>query len=164
MNLKIESFPKFVQPILRYFHVDFEPPRPPHNGEVVLASLVAIVGSLVADIVLVAIGMRVFPSVKHYGHFRFSDYSKLTLIGVVIACIAWPVVTRVSSLPRWLFLRMAIVVTIVLLAPDLYILHQGQPAKGVAVLMCMHLAIALVTYNALVRIAPTHRFRRQANS
>jgi hypothetical protein len=143
--------------------VDFEPPRPPHNGEVVLASLVAIVGSLVADMALVAIGTRVFPSVKNYGHFRFSDYSKLTVIGVVIACGAWPIVTRISSLPRWLFFRMAIVVTIVLLAPDVYIWHQGQPAKGVVVLMCMHLAIALVSYNALVHIAPTHRFRPQAN-
>jgi len=33
-------------------------------------------------------------------------------------------------------------------------LKQGQPAKAVAVLMCMHVAIALVTYNALVRLAP----------
>ena len=41
-----------------------------------------------------------------------------------------------------------------LLLPDLYIWHQGQPAKAVGVLVCMHLAIALVTYNALVRIAP----------
>ena len=29
--------------------------------------------------------------------------------------------------------------------PDDPILKQGQPAKAVAVLMCMHLAIALVT-------------------
>jgi hypothetical protein len=35
---------------------------------------------------------------------------------VVIACAAWPVVTRVSSQPRWLFLRLAVAVTVVLLA------------------------------------------------
>jgi hypothetical protein len=45
-------------------------------------------------------------------------------------------------------------VTLVLWLPDIYILHQGQSAKAVAVLMTMHLAVALVTYNALVRIAP----------
>jgi hypothetical protein len=162
MNLSNESFPKFLRPILRFFKVDFEPPRPPHTGELILASLVAIVGSLVADMALVAIGTRVFPSVKHYVHFQFSDYSKLTVIGVVLACIGWPIVTRISSQPRWLFFRMAVVVTVVLLAPDLYIWHQGQPAKGVAVLMLMHLAIALVTYYALVLIAPTHRYRRGA--
>jgi hypothetical protein len=30
----------------------------------------------------------------------------------------------------------------------------GQPGNAVAVLFVMHLAIALVTYNALVRLAP----------
>jgi hypothetical protein len=130
----------------------------------ILASLVAIVGSLVADMALVAVGTKVFPSVSNYVHFQFSDYAKLTVVGVLIACVGWPIVVRISSTPRWLFYRLAIVVTVVLLVPDLYIWHQGQPAKGVAVLVCMHLAIALVTYNALVRIAPTHRFRRHARS
>ncbi len=50
--------------------------------------------------------------------------------------------------------RLAILVTLVLWLPDLYILAKGQPAQAVAVLMCMHLAVALVTYNALVHIAP----------
>jgi len=162
VHVHAENFPKFIQPLLRFFHIDFNPLRPPSRAEVALASLVAVVRSLVVDMILVAVGTRVFPSVRHYGHFRFSDYAKLTVIGVVIACVAWPIVVRISSRPRWLFFRMAIVVTIVLLAPDVYILHQGQPAKGVAVLMCMHLAIAIVTYNALVRIAPTHRRRRRA--
>jgi hypothetical protein len=30
---------------------------------------------------------------------------------------------------------------------------HGEPVKAVAVLMTMHLAIALVTYNCMVRIA-----------
>jgi hypothetical protein len=48
-----------------------------------------------------------------------------------------------------MFFRMAIQVTLVLWLPDLYILVLGQPLKAVAVLMIMHLAIALVTYNSL---------------
>ena len=36
------------------------------------------------------------------------------IIGVVTACLAWPVVTRISSAPRWLFFRLAIAVTPVL--------------------------------------------------
>ena len=64
---------------------------------------------------------------------------------MVIACAAWPVVTRLSSAPRWLFFRLAVLVTLVLWAPDLYILDLGQPARAVAVLIVMHLAIALVT-------------------
>jgi hypothetical protein len=45
----------------------------------------------------------------------------------------------------------------VLWLPDLYILASGQPPGAVAVLIVMHLAIALVTYNCLVRIAPAQR-------
>jgi Family of unknown function (DUF6069) len=140
--------------------VDFAPKhRQPATIRVLLATLVALVGSLAADAALVAIGKAAFPSTKGYVHFQFSDYAKLTIIGVIIACVAWPIVTRISSAPRWLFFRMAIAVTVVLLLPDIYILKQGQPAKAVAVLVCMHVAIALVTYNALVRIAPV-RTRR----
>jgi hypothetical protein len=145
--------------------VDFAPAhRQPSTARLVLATVVSLVGSLALDAALVAIGQAAFPSTKGYGHFRFSDYSKLTIIGVIIACVAWPVVTRISSAPRWLFFRLAIVVTLVLFLPDLYILKQGQPARAVAVLMCMHLAIALVTYNALVHLAPVRTRRvRGAN-
>lgn len=141
--------------------VDFAPThRQPSTARLVLAAVVSLVGSLALDAALVAIGEAVFPSTKGYVHFRFSDYSKLTIIGVIIACAAWPIVTRITSAPRWLFFRLAIVVTFVLFLPDLYILKQGQPAKAVAVLMCMHLAIALVTYNALVHLAPVRTRRR----
>ena len=114
-------------------------------------------GSLAADAALVAIGTRVFPSTKGYVHFQFHDYARLTIIGVVIACVAWPVVCRVSSAPRWLFFRLAILVTVVLLLPDLYILHQGQPARAVCILMLMHLAIGVITYNVLVHLAPPRK-------
>jgi hypothetical protein len=144
-----------IHQLLQYFKVDFSPShRQPATGRFVVASAVALVGSLVADAALVALGSKLFPSIKHYGHFQFHDYARLTVIGVIFACIAWPVVTRISSAPRWLFFRMAVVVTLVLFSPDFYILRQGQPFKAVAILLCMHVAIALVTYQALVRIAP----------
>jgi hypothetical protein len=63
-------------------------------------------------------------------------------------------VTRISSAPRWLFFRLAILVTLVLWLPDVWIWMKGESAQGVAVLAIMHLAIALVTYNVLVRVAP----------
>jgi hypothetical protein len=135
--------------------VDFAPQhRQPSSGRVLLATVASVAGSLAADAILVVIGKAVFPSTKGFAHFQFSDYAKLTVIGVVVACVAWPVVTRVSSAPRWLFFRLAVLVTLVLLLPDLYILHMGEPAKGVAVLMVMHVTIALVTYNLLVHLAP----------
>jgi hypothetical protein len=149
-----------VKRMLDAVKIDFAPTHhQPQPARVLIASIVALAGSLAADAILVAIGTRVFPSTAGYVHFRFSDYAKLTVIGVIIACAAWPIVTRISSHPRWVFVRMAVVVTLVLWLPDLYILAKGQPAKAVAVLMVMHLAIGLVTYNALVRIAPIKRRR-----
>jgi hypothetical protein len=130
---------------------------------VVAATIVSIAGSLAADAALVAIGTAVFPSTKGYVHFQFHDYARLTVIGVVIACLAWPVVTRISSQPRWLFARMAILVTLVLWLPDLYILAKGESPKAVAVLMIMHLAIALITYNCLVHLAKAGEARKPAH-
>jgi hypothetical protein len=145
--------------------IDFAPKhRQPQPALVLVATIAALAGSLAADAILVAIGTRIFPSTAGYVHFRFSDYGKLTVIGVIIGCAAWPIVTRISSHPRWVFVRMAIVVTLALWLPDLYILAKGQPAKAVAVLMVMHLAIGLVTYNALVHIAPIKRRRVAATS
>ncbi len=93
-------------------------------------------------------------------HFAFGDYAKLTVIGVVVACAAWPVVTRLTSAPRWLFFRLAVAVTLVLFLPDVWILLHGAPLDAVAVLMAMHVAIAVVTYNSLVRLAPLRGRRR----
>lgn len=138
--------------------LDFAPStEQPSAVRVLLASCLALGGSLLADALLVAIGTALFPATKGYSHFGFTDYAKLTTIGVVVACVAWPVVTRLTSTPRALFFRLAIVVTLVLFLPDLFILYKGQSADAVGTLMCMHVAIALVTYTALVRIAPSGR-------
>jgi hypothetical protein len=52
---------------------------------------------------------------------------------------------------------LAVVVTLVLWLPDLYLIVRRQPGRAVAVLMVMHLVIAVVTYNLLVRVAPPGR-------
>jgi hypothetical protein len=144
-------------------HVDFPRGTPqPSAFSVVLATLASVVGSLIADAVLVAVAVKEWPWLKGYPHFQFTDYGKLTVVGVLIASAAWPVVTRVSSTPRWIFFRLAVLVTLFLWLPDIYIAMQGQPHKAVAVLMAMHLAIAVVTYNLLVHLArvPTGLLRR----
>jgi hypothetical protein len=45
-------------------------------------------------------------------------------------------------------------VTLVLWLPDVYLLIRNQPVRAIAVLMVMHLAVAVVTFTILVRIAP----------
>ncbi len=146
--------PPVVERALELLHIDFAPThRQPTYARVAAATGVAVVASLLADAALVAIGTAVFPSTHGYVHFAFADYAKLTALGVVVACLAWPVVTRVSSSPRWLYLRLAVAVTLVLWNPDLWILAKGQPPEAIAVLMVMHLAIAVTTYSCVVRIA-----------
>jgi hypothetical protein len=145
-----------------YAKIDLSPPhRQPSGIRVVVASLAAIIGSLVADAIIVAVTTSLYPATKGFAHFRFSDYAKLTVVGVVIACVAWPIVTRLCAAPRWLFFRLAIVVTAVLFLPDLYLLLKGQSATAVAALMVMHVAIALITYNLLVHLAPVGEPRRR---
>ena len=136
-------------------HVDLSPRhRVPSAIAVAVATVASLVLCLLADWLLAKAAVAIFPATKGYVHFRFSDYSKLTIIGVIIACIAWPIVARVTSDPRWVFFRLAILVTIVLLLPDLYIWVKGQSGQAVLFLACMHLAIALITYNVLVHVAP----------
>src|ERR1700691_1022319 len=107
--------------------VDLAPAhRQPSTLRVAIATVVSVAGSLGVDALLVVIGQAVFPATRGYVHFQFSDYAKLTVIGVVIACLAWPIVTRISSAPRWLFLRLAVVVTLVLWLAHLFILHRGR--------------------------------------
>ena len=87
-----------LEQIASLARLDFSPQhRQPLVTRVLLATVIAIAGSLAVDAILVAIGEAVFPGTKGYVHFRFSDYAKLTVIGVIIACAAWPVITRVSS-------------------------------------------------------------------
>ena len=150
------QLPQPIDRALRLVRIDFAPAhRQPSAVSVLAATIASVAGSLGVDALLVVAGQAVFPSTRGYAHFQFADYSKLTVIGVVIACLAWPVVTRISSAPRRLFLWMAMAVTLVLWLPDVYILALGQPPKAVAVLFVMHLAIAVVTYNCLVRLART---------
>jgi hypothetical protein len=136
-------------------------PSPDHRAPaawlVAVATVVSAAGCLLIDALLVKLGTAIFPSTKGYVHFQFGDYAKLTVIGVIIAGIAWPVVARLTSEPRWVFVRLAVLVTAVLLLPDLYIWLQGQPGQAVLVLVAMHLAIGVITYNVLVRLAPVRQ-------
>lgn len=151
-----------MESLQRWARIDFTPThRQPRWSLVGLATVLAIVLSLAADAVLVVVGKAIFPATKAFSHYHFSSYSKLTVIGVLIGCAAWPIVTRICAAPRWLFFRLAVLVTLVLFLPDLYIWVKGQSGEGVVVLMAMHVAIALITYNLLVHVAPVRAAARR---
>jgi magnesium-transporting ATPase (P-type) len=137
--------------------------RQPSAGRFVVASVVAVAGSVLACAAIAAWAIAAMPDLAGYEHFRFMEYTKLTVIGVVLACLAWPVATWASSRAWKPFLWLALAVTLVGLVPDAWILFKGQPAAGVGVLVLMHFALALITYPALVLIAPQPRPRGRAS-
>jgi hypothetical protein len=152
---------RLIDRALRVARVDWTPSRrQPALEWVAIATLIAIAASLLADALLVAAGIALFPATAGYEHFRFDDYAKLTVIGVVIGCAGWPVTTRITSAPRWLFSRLAMLITLVLFLPDVWLLMHHQPLDAVAVLMTMHVAVALTTYHVVVRVAPAKNQRR----
>lgn len=147
--------PAALRPLLARASVDLAPlHRPPRWLLLAMAAAVALAGSLVADAVAVHVTTSAFPATARFSHFRLADYGALTVVGVLGASVAWPVVARVSSAPRRVYFRLAVVATAVLWLPDGLLLFLGEPGPGVAALMVMHLLIALITYNALVRLAP----------
>jgi hypothetical protein len=113
--------------------------------------------SLVACFGLARVAIARDPTLAGYGHFQFADYGRLTVIGVIGACIGWPLVAWFTTTARRLYLWLAIAVTVVGLAPDVWILHLGQPAAGVATLVAMHFALAIITFPAMVYLAPQRR-------
>jgi hypothetical protein len=140
---------------LAFFRIDAPGGRfQPTLWRFVVATLVAVVGSVAACAVLAQLGMLAFPSTRGYEHFQFADYTKLTVIGVVIACLGWPLAAALSSRARRLYLWAAALVTVVSFAPDAWIALHGQSPAGVFVLAVMHVAVAFVTYWSMVLIAP----------
>jgi hypothetical protein len=146
---------KLGEQVERWARLDRARRQPlPRPLAMVTASVVALAGSLLVDAALVGLWTGLVPATKSYAHFRLADYATLTVIGVLVACGAWPVTCRICTEPRWLFLRLAILATAVLWIPDVVLIVRHQPVRDVVVLMVLHVAVAAVTYNALVRLAP----------
>jgi hypothetical protein len=122
---------------------------------VVAAGLAAAAISLAADVVLAAIGRAAFTVPPSFGRFAFGACALLTVLGVAGATVTWALLTRLTPRPRWLLTRLAALATALLLIPDFLLLGTpGNPAGPVAILMLMHLALAGITYLALIKTAP----------
>jgi hypothetical protein len=128
---------------------------PPTHRRVMAAGLAAAAVSLAADLMLATIGQAAFTVPASFGKFAFGTYALLTALGVAGAAATWAAVARLSSRPKWLLTRLAALVTALFLIPDFLLLGTpGNPAGPVAILMLMHLAIAVITYTALTQLAP----------
>jgi hypothetical protein len=146
--------PAWLERVRRIARLDLRPGTPPSNVRLVVATLASVALSLVLNALAVHVATSEFPSTRHFSHFRFDDYGTLTIVGVLFGATGWAGVVRLSSEARWLLLRLAVIVSVVLFLPDVWILVQGESGQGVATLVVMHVLVALVTYNVLVRVAP----------
>jgi hypothetical protein len=126
----------------------------PSGLRVGVVTVIAALASIVVNAALVWLATAFDPSIKHFSHFRLSDYGTLTAVGVIGAGVAWYVVARTFVTPRRTFFRVAVVVMVVLWLPDLWLLAKHEPTRGVVFLVIMHVAVALITYNLLVFAAP----------
>jgi len=128
---------------------------PPARRRVLAAGLAAAAVSLAADVVLATIGQAAFTVPASFGKFGFGTYALPTMAGVAGATATWAAVTRLSSRPNWLLTRLAALVTAMFLIPDFLLVGTpGNPTGPVTILMLMRLATALITYTALIKVAP----------
>jgi hypothetical protein len=129
--------------------------RGPAPRRLTVAGLAAAAISLAADVELAAVGRAVFTVPASFGKLGFGSYALLTVLAVAGATVVWGAVTRLSSRPNWLFTRLVALAAAVFGIPDFLLLGTpGNPGGPVAILMLMHLTIAVVTYATLVKIAP----------
>ena len=127
-----------------------------------VAALIAGVLSVAACGILAAAGTAADPAAAGYEHFRFPDYAKLTIAGVIAAVIVWPIITLLSSRAGRLYVGISALALVASFAPDLWILHGGQPPIAVAFLGLMHVAVAAITVAAILVVAPQRRRRDPA--
>ena len=126
----------------------------PSALRVAVMTVLSALASIVVNAGLVWLAKASDPSLQRYSHFRLWDYGTLTAVGVVAAGAAWYVATRSLPSPRHTFFRVAVVVTLALWVPDVWLLIKHEPTRAVVFLVIMHAAVALITYNFLIYGAP----------
>jgi hypothetical protein len=126
----------------------------PTGSRVATLTTISALASIAVNAALVWLATAFDPPLRHYSHFRLSDYGTLTVVGVVAAGAAWFLATRYLAAPRHTFFRVAIIASLVLWVPDAWLYFKHEPTRAVIFLVIMHATVALITYNFLVFGAP----------
>lgn len=152
--IRIQEWPP-VRLAVRLTRLDLRPSAlQPSLLRTALGIAIGVLVSVGLNWLLARTAIVLFPSLAGFPHFQFSDYGRLTVLGALIACFGWPILTRLSSSPGWIYGWVAVLGTMVLWLPDLYIwmvLHE--PGRAVLVLATMHVAVVLVSCVSMVTVA-----------
>ena len=121
-----------------------------------VSALIALVGSIVANLVLLFIfapltGMVNFPPLSASGVIIF------TAAGVFGAAIVYAIVRRFSANPTRLFTRISAVVLVLSFLPDIFFRQlaaggENTTSSAIVLLMAFHVACAVITVWALTRL------------
>lgn len=126
----------------------------PTGLRVATITAISALASIVVNAALVWLATAFDPPLRHFSHFRLWDYGTLTIVGVAAAGAAWYFATRYLVMPRHTFFRVAVVASLVLWLPDLWLYLKHEPTRAVVFLVIMHATVTLITYNFLVFGAP----------
>lgn len=83
-----------------------------------------------------------------------SAYVVLVVLGVVAGAIGWQVIVGRARQPRHTLARLVPVVLVLSFIPDVLLGVTGGSWGGVATLMAMHLAVAVVALPVYSRLLP----------
>ncbi|MFK0110209.1 DUF6069 family protein [Streptomyces sp. NPDC091217] len=115
--------------------------------------LAAIVAASAADAVLAVLARAVADKPDDFGPLDPGSYIFLTAVGVILGAVGWAVVRRVSKRPHELLRTLVPVVVAVSFVPDFFLYDDGG-AVGVAALLLMHVAVALIAVPVYRRVLP----------
>lgn len=146
--------PTPIRRAMELIRLDLRPLRPlPSLGRIALAGLLSALASVVACVIISEAGKALLSPPASFDKFNPPGYIVLTVLGVAAATVGWAILVRMTSQPRWCLKVAAVIVTIVLLLPDVAILPH-DPTGAVIVLMIEHVVIAVITTWLLLRVSP----------
>jgi hypothetical protein len=126
-------------------------------GKLLVASLVALVGSVAANQLVRAIAVALLRPDPGFMPLQVGPPIFFSVIGVLGAIGAYALIGRLSRRPVTLFRRVALATLLLSLVPDLIMLVSpfipGTTLPNVIALMLMHIVAWYITVQALTRLA-----------
>jgi hypothetical protein len=124
-----------------------------HPMTAVAGVLAAIAAASAINAVLAVTARAVADKPDGFGPLDPGAYIFLTAMGVILGAVGWAVVRKASKRPEELLRKLVPAVVVLSFVPDFFLLQDGG-VVGVATLMIMHLAVALVAVPVYRKIMP----------
>ncbi|GAB4423985.1 MAG: hypothetical protein OHK0015_02220 [Chloroflexi bacterium OHK40] len=127
-------------------------------GKLLIAGLVALVGSVIGNLLVRVIAVALLRPDPAFLPLGWGPPIVFTVIGVVGAIGVYALLGRFASRPITLFRRVALVVLLISMIPDLLLIANpagmpGATTGNVIALMVMHVVAWYITVEALTRLA-----------